>query len=109
VLLDDLSDWDCMLMQSPRAHSHFLANPCCQSHPFTTPAMPDHILINVPAAPCRHMREDIAAIEACNNTLELQARNNAKLLATLQGLVNDLALDQDTTWVLEAASLTPDK
>ncbi len=55
------------------------------------------------------MREDIAAIEACNNTLELQARNNAKLLSTLQGLVQDLALDQDTTWVLESASLTPDK
>lgn len=32
----------------------------------------------------RHMREDIAAIEARNNSLELQARNNGKLLAKLQ-------------------------
>jgi hypothetical protein len=55
------------------------------------------------------MREDIAAIEACNNTLELQARNNAKLLTTLQGLVNDLALDQETTWLLENPSFTGDR
>lgn len=33
----------------------------------------------------RHMREDIAAIEARNNRLELQTRNNNKLLATLEG------------------------
>ena len=32
----------------------------------------------------RHMREDIAAIEASNNTLERQARNNNRLLHTLQ-------------------------
>lgn len=32
----------------------------------------------------RHMREDIAAIEAHNNSLELQARNNGKLLAKLE-------------------------
>jgi exocyst complex component 1 len=33
----------------------------------------------------RHMREDIAAIEARNNRLELQTRNNSKLLAALEG------------------------
>jgi Exocyst complex component Sec3 len=33
----------------------------------------------------RHMREDIAAIEARNNNLELQTRNSAKLLASLDG------------------------
>lgn len=32
----------------------------------------------------RHMREDIAAIEARNNSLELQARNNSKLLGKLE-------------------------
>ncbi len=32
----------------------------------------------------RHMREDIAAIEARNNSLELQARNNTKLLSKLE-------------------------
>ena len=32
----------------------------------------------------RHMREDIAAIEARNNSLELQARNNTKLLGKLE-------------------------
>lgn len=34
----------------------------------------------------RHMREDIAAIEARNNSLELQARNNGKLLGKLEGV-----------------------
>ena len=33
----------------------------------------------------RHMREDIAAIEARNNRLELQTRNNSKLLTVLEG------------------------
>ena len=33
----------------------------------------------------RHMREDIAAIEARNNNLELQTRNSSKLLASLDG------------------------
>jgi len=33
----------------------------------------------------RHMREDIAAIEARNNSLELQTRNSSKLLASLDG------------------------
>lgn len=34
----------------------------------------------------RHMREDIAAIEARNNNLELQTRNSSKLLASLDGM-----------------------
>lgn len=36
----------------------------------------------------RHMREDIAAIEARNNSLELQARNNSKLLAKLESALH---------------------
>ncbi len=32
----------------------------------------------------RHMREDIAAIEASNNSLELQSRNNSRLAHTLE-------------------------
>ena len=32
----------------------------------------------------RHMREDIAAIESRNNTLQVQARNNGKLLGKLE-------------------------
>ena len=35
----------------------------------------------------RHMREDIAAIEARNNSLELQARNNTKLLGKLESAI----------------------
>ena len=35
-------------------------------------------------AKLRHMREDIAAIESSNNSLELQARNNTSLLAALK-------------------------
>jgi hypothetical protein len=37
-------------------------------------------------AKLRHMREDIAAIESSNNSLELQQRNNIRLLETLQVL-----------------------
>ncbi len=33
----------------------------------------------------RHMRHDIAAIEARNNSLELHTRNSAKLLAAMDG------------------------
>ena len=40
----------------------------------------------------RHMREDIAAIEARNNKLELQTRNNGKLLETLEWLLAKLQL-----------------
>ncbi|PNW78567.1 hypothetical protein CHLRE_09g392000v5 [Chlamydomonas reinhardtii] len=50
----------------------------------------------------RHMREDIAAIEASNNRLELSARNNTKLLHSLQELLSDLALPPDTAALLEA-------
>ncbi|KAG2454086.1 hypothetical protein HYH02_001126 [Chlamydomonas schloesseri] len=50
----------------------------------------------------RHMREDIAAIEASNNRLELSARNNTKLLHSLQELLSDLSLPADTTALLEA-------
>ena len=35
-------------------------------------------------AKLRHMREDIAAIESSNNSLELQSRNNTSLLGALK-------------------------
>ncbi len=35
-------------------------------------------------AKLRHMRQDIGAIEQCNNTLELTARNNTRLLDILK-------------------------
>lgn len=38
------------------------------------------------------MREDIAAIEARNNNLELQTRNSSKLLASLDGELWDHAV-----------------
>eukprot|EP00208_Stichococcus_sp_RCC1054_P005039 CAMPEP_0206147450 /NCGR_PEP_ID=MMETSP1473-20131121/33473_1 /ASSEMBLY_ACC=CAM_ASM_001109 /TAXON_ID=1461547 /ORGANISM="Stichococcus sp, Strain RCC1054" /LENGTH=516 /DNA_ID=CAMNT_0053544377 /DNA_START=270 /DNA_END=1816 /DNA_ORIENTATION=- len=48
----------------------------------------------------RHMRKDIAAIEARNNSLELQTRNSAKLLGALDGLLASLELSNDTKRVL---------
>ncbi|EFJ51143.1 hypothetical protein VOLCADRAFT_120498 [Volvox carteri f. nagariensis] len=50
----------------------------------------------------RHMREDIAAIESSNNSLELQSRNNTRLLNTLQGLLSDLRLPPDAEAALES-------
>ncbi|KAG2486737.1 hypothetical protein HYH03_014663 [Edaphochlamys debaryana] len=49
----------------------------------------------------RHMREDIAAIEASNNTLELHSRNNNALMNTLQELLSDLVLPEGVEAVLE--------
>ncbi|DBA75637.1 TPA: hypothetical protein ACH3X2_009071 [Trebouxia sp. C0005] len=49
----------------------------------------------------RHMREDIAAIEARNNRLELQTRNNGKLMAALEEVLFRLDLPQDTQDLLE--------
>eukprot|EP00891_Asterochloris_glomerata_P003138 jgi/Astpho2/3138/Aster-03421 len=52
----------------------------------------------------RHMREDIAAIEARNNRLELQARNNSKLLVALEELLDRLTLPEDTEQLLVQAN-----
>lgn len=49
----------------------------------------------------RHMREDIAAIEASNNALEFQAHHNAALLALLGELLGALALNPELTAQLE--------
>ncbi|GMH40758.1 hypothetical protein BSKO_08662 [Bryopsis sp. KO-2023] len=50
----------------------------------------------------RHMREDIAAIEARNNMLEMEARNNGKLLTTLRGLLERLRMEPEAVSVLES-------
>ncbi|KAL0020987.1 hypothetical protein WJX77_003610 [Trebouxia sp. C0004] len=49
----------------------------------------------------RHMREDIAAIEARNNRLELQTRNNGKLMAALEEVLSRLDLPEDTQDLLD--------
>lgn len=49
----------------------------------------------------RHMRADIAAIEASNNSLERQARHNRELLVLLEGLLGGLQLDQGVVQQLE--------
>ncbi|DBB03251.1 TPA: hypothetical protein ACH3X3_010647 [Trebouxia sp. C0006] len=49
----------------------------------------------------RHMREDIAAIEARNNRLELQTRNNGKLMTALEEVLSRLDLPEDTQDLLE--------
>ncbi|KAI8476055.1 MAG: exocyst complex component Sec3-domain-containing protein [Monoraphidium minutum] len=57
----------------------------------------------------RHMRDDIAAIEASNNTLERQNRHNAALLEALDRLLRNLALDPQVAATLENASLEPSR
>eukprot|EP00878_Enallax_costatus_P030332 GHUV01033017.1.p1 GENE.GHUV01033017.1~~GHUV01033017.1.p1 ORF type:complete len:642 (+),score=204.08 GHUV01033017.1:261-2186(+) len=49
----------------------------------------------------RHMRDDIAAIEASNNSLERQARHNKELMKLLEGLLGGLHLDQSVVRQLE--------
>lgn len=49
----------------------------------------------------RHMREDIATIEARNNTLEMETRNNAKLLSTLRELLENIKIDENAHNLLE--------
>ncbi|KAK9820749.1 hypothetical protein WJX74_010160 [Apatococcus lobatus] len=62
--------------------------------------------LNIFDVKLRHMREDIAAIEARNNSLELQARNNAKLLAALETLLERLHLPQNVERALTSATFT---
>ena len=50
--------------------------------------------------------QDIAAIEARNNSLELQARNNAKLLAALEALLERLHLPVNVERALTSATFT---
>ena len=56
----------------------------------------------------RHMREDIAAIEARNNRLELQTRNNGKLLETLEWLLAKLQLSPAVERALRDLSFDDD-
>lgn len=51
------------------------------------------------------MRDDIAAIEARNNMLELETRNNGKLLTTLRDLLERLRLDPESAKMLEVGGL----
>ncbi|GFH14001.1 Sec3_C domain-containing protein, partial [Haematococcus lacustris] len=53
----------------------------------------------------RAMRADITAIETHNNLLELTARNNTRLLATLKGLLADISLPSDIHDILENPDL----
>lgn len=52
----------------------------------------------------RHMRDDIAAIEASNNTLERQSRHNAALLGAIRSLTAGLELNADVARVLDNPS-----
>ncbi|CAL8460642.1 g172 [Coccomyxa elongata] len=54
----------------------------------------------------RHMREDIAAIEARNNRLERQARHNNALLEALEQLLDRLVLPEQTERVLASNNFT---
>lgn len=54
-----------------------------------------------------HMRDDIAAIEASNNTLEATARHNGQLLALLEGLLGGLALPHGLLVTLESPGFDP--
>eukprot|EP00879_Flechtneria_rotunda_P017444 GHRR01018282.1.p1 GENE.GHRR01018282.1~~GHRR01018282.1.p1 ORF type:complete len:957 (+),score=419.42 GHRR01018282.1:262-3132(+) len=57
----------------------------------------------------RHMRDDIAAIEASNNSLERQARHNTALLSLLEGLLGGLQLDAGIIAQLEQPAFDPYK
>lgn len=57
----------------------------------------------------RHMRDDIAAIEASNNSLECQARQNSALLTLLDKLLASLELDHTLVSLLERPAFDPYK
>lgn len=57
----------------------------------------------------RHMRDDIAAIEASNNSLECQARQNSALLVLLEKLLGSLDLDSSLVSILERPAFDPYK
>ncbi|WIA41754.1 hypothetical protein OEZ86_009092 [Tetradesmus obliquus] len=57
----------------------------------------------------RHMRDDIEAIEASNNSLERQARHNTALSRLLEQLLGGLGVDRNLTAALEAPDLKLDR
>lgn len=57
----------------------------------------------------QHMRDDIAAIEASNNSLECQARQNNALLLLLEKLLSSLELDPELINLLERPAFDPYK
>jgi hypothetical protein len=57
----------------------------------------------------RHMRDDIAAIEASNNSLERQARHSAALMRLLEQLLGGLGVDRGLAAALEAPDLKLDR
>lgn len=57
----------------------------------------------------RHMRDDIAAIEASNNSLECAARQNSALLLLLDQLLAHLDLDPELVATLERPAFDPYK
>jgi hypothetical protein len=57
----------------------------------------------------KHMRGDISAIESSNNLLELQSRNNQRLLKTLGATIDDLKIPQDVKALLEDPDFDIDK
>lgn len=57
----------------------------------------------------RHMRGDVAAIEASNGALEARARDGAALHAELSRLLADIEVDPALRRALEAAPLDPSR
>lgn len=57
----------------------------------------------------RHMRDDIAAIEASNNSLECQARQNSALLTLLDKLLGSLDMEPELVNTLERPAFDPYK
>jgi hypothetical protein len=57
----------------------------------------------------RHMRDDIAAIEASNNSLERQARHNTALMRLLEQLLGGLGVKRSLAAALEAPDLKLDR
>jgi hypothetical protein len=57
----------------------------------------------------RHMRDDIAAIEASNNSLERQARHNTALMRLLEQLLGGLGVDRGLAAALESPDLKLDR
>jgi hypothetical protein len=55
----------------------------------------------------RHMRDDIAAIEASNNTLSRQSQHNAALLGAMQNLAEGLDIDPEVAAMLENPNFDP--
>ncbi|CAI5477960.1 unnamed protein product [Closterium sp. Yama58-4] len=61
--------------------------------------------LNVFNVKLKHMRDDIESIEAQNNMLEMQAKNNKKLLEELETLLESLYIPPQCIRVLSSGSL----